>query len=209
MIGIYKITSPTGKVYVGQSSNLSKRYLDYVNIVNCKNQTRLYNSLLKYSFSEHIFEIVEECEVEELNTRERHWQDFYNVLTEKGLNCRLTGVKDKAGSLSEDTKKKMSKTKTGKKKSQEHIEKMRQARTGKTVSEESREKIRCANIGKKLSQETRQKMSEAKRGVPMKSPKQEEVKQRISTALKGRKPSEETRLKLSEAAKKRWKKVGS
>lgn len=209
MIGIYKITSPTGKVYVGQSSNLSKRYLDYVNIVNCKNQTRLYNSLIKYGFSEHIFEVVEECNTGELNVRERYWQEFYDVLGSKGLNCRLTGAVGRVGKLSEDTKEKISKTKTGKKKSQEHIEKMRQARTGKTVSEESREKIRSANIGKKLSQETRQKISEAKRGVPMKSPKPEEVKQRISATLKGRKPSEETRLKLSEAAKKRWKKVGS
>ena len=107
MIGIYKITSPSGKIYIGQSVDIEKREKEYLSISNCKGQRKLYNSLLKYGFSEHIFEIIEECKVEVLNERERHWQDFYNVLKE-GLNCRLTGTEDKSGKMSKYSIEKMS-----------------------------------------------------------------------------------------------------
>ena len=47
IVGIYKITSPTGKIYVGQSCNMKKRFVKYKRL-DCKSQSRLYNSLLKY-----------------------------------------------------------------------------------------------------------------------------------------------------------------
>lgn len=110
MVGIYKITSPSGKVYIGQTMNIVKRKKSYEKL-KCKGQPKLYNSLVKYGFSEHIFEIIEQCIMEELNTRERHWQDFYNVL-EQGLNCRLTGTADRSGFVSkESTKKRVSRLK--------------------------------------------------------------------------------------------------
>jgi group I intron endonuclease len=108
MIGIYKITNPKGKIYIGQSTNIESRERQYSRLDNCKQQIRLYRSLKKYGYSNHTFEIVEECEVEELNARERYWQDFYNVL-EEGLNLRLTETSDRSGKLSEETKEKMSK----------------------------------------------------------------------------------------------------
>jgi group I intron endonuclease len=88
MIGIYKITSPTGRIYIGQAVSIEKRKKSYEKS-KCKGQTRLYASLVKYGFCEHLFEVIEECSIEELNTRERHWQDFYDVLGLKGLNCKL------------------------------------------------------------------------------------------------------------------------
>ena len=57
---------------------------------------------------------MEECRVEDLNTRERYWQDYYNVISKQGLNCRLTGTEDKSGFLSEETRKKQSEVNTGK-----------------------------------------------------------------------------------------------
>jgi len=108
MIGIYKITNPKGKIYIGQSINIEKRKKQYSRLNNCKEQIKLYHSLKKYGYSNHTFEIVEECEVEELNIRERYWQDFYNVL-EEGLNLRLTETFDRSGKLSEEIREKMSK----------------------------------------------------------------------------------------------------
>ena len=100
MVGIYKITNPKGKVYVGQAIDISKRFRLYKGL-HCKNQIRLRNSLVKYGFSEHKFEVLEQCVVEELNTRERYWQDYYNVLSEEGLNCVLTKTDSKSGKQSE------------------------------------------------------------------------------------------------------------
>jgi group I intron endonuclease len=108
MIGIYKITNPLGKVYIGQSIDIERRLKEYSNPNRVKKQVKLYNSICKYSVSEHIFEVVEECIIEELNERERYWQDYYNVI-EKGLNCLLTKTEDKSGKMSEDTKRKIGK----------------------------------------------------------------------------------------------------
>ena len=194
MIGIYKITSPSKRIYIGQSISIDIRMNQYKQGYNCRRQLRLYASLLKYGFSEHIFEVVEECIEEELNIRERHWQDFYDVLGEMGLNCRLQSTYDKSGKLSEDTKRRISRTKTGVEHSAESIEKMR----GREVSEETRRKQRDAKLGRKLSQEVVNKIAEANRG----SKRSEESRVKMSEAQKGKKLSGETRRKISESRKK-------
>lgn len=100
MIGIYKITSPSGRVYIGQAVDISTRKKTYEK-ANCKQQPRLYRSINKYGFSEHDFTILEECAEDILNERERYWQDFYSATNSRGLNCRLTETGDKSGKLSE------------------------------------------------------------------------------------------------------------
>lgn len=101
MIGIYKITNPKGKVYIGQSINIERRFIDYKKSLK-KAQIKLYNSIKKYGYENHVFEVIEECHIEELNNKERYWQDYYNCV-EIGLNCRLTKTNDKSGKLSDET----------------------------------------------------------------------------------------------------------
>jgi group I intron endonuclease len=107
MIGIYRITSPTGKVYIGQAVDIERRKQTYIKL-KCIGQPKLYNSLSKYGFDSHTFEVVEECPEGQLNLRERYWQDFYNVL-EEGLNLKLTPVDGKTGYHSKETREKYSK----------------------------------------------------------------------------------------------------
>jgi len=59
MIGIYKITNPKGKIYIGQSINIKRRFNEYKRL-NCSQQPKIYNSLLKYGSDNHKFEIIEE-----------------------------------------------------------------------------------------------------------------------------------------------------
>ena len=99
--GIYKIISPSGKIYIGQSVNLFKRLKSYFEPNSAKNQTILKHSFDKYSRENHIFSIIEECEINLLNERERYWQEQYK---DKLLNCRLTETSDKSGICSEQTK---------------------------------------------------------------------------------------------------------
>ena len=108
-VGIYKITSPSGKVYIGQSNNIRKRKANYKRTVHCKGQVRLYNSLCKHGFDNHEFTVLEYCDVSQLNTRERHWQDFFDVIGLNGLNCKLTKTSDKPMVLSEEARMKISK----------------------------------------------------------------------------------------------------
>lgn len=108
MIGIYKITSPSGRIYIGQTTNSKDRFRRYY-YLDCKEQTKLYRSFLKYGYLNHTFEIIEECDIQQLNEKERFWQDYYNVLN-GGLNCVLTQTNDKSGKISLETRLKMSNT---------------------------------------------------------------------------------------------------
>jgi group I intron endonuclease len=145
IIGIYKITSPSGKIYIGQSVDINKRFNVYYQL-NCKNQIKLYNSFQKYGYENHIFKIIEECTLEQLNERERYYQDYYNVTGKKGLNCKLTGTNDKCGKHSEETKFKISNSMIGRIHSNKTKQKIGKANKGRKHSEESLGKMRKPRI---------------------------------------------------------------
>lgn len=155
MIGIYKITSPTSRIYIGQSNNIKRRLKEYLDLKNSKKQIRLYRSFKKYGINNHIFEIIEECSFEELNERERYYQDKYNVLGKNGLNCTLTNSSLKPKILSEQTKLKISSSMKGKIKTSETKSKISNAMKGKTHSKETKLKMsKCKNNYKKEKYKT-------------------------------------------------------
>jgi group I intron endonuclease len=130
IVGIYKIISPTGKIYVGQSVDINQRWKRYLRS-NCKNQIKLYNSFKKYKPQNHQFEILEECHESKLNEREVFWGKYYDSLGENGLNLKLG---NSPGSLSDISKKKISKSHLGKKKSKQHSSNISKARKGMIFS---------------------------------------------------------------------------
>lgn len=107
LIGIYKITSPSGKIYIGQSICIKSRWASY-RVLNCKGQPKLYRSLNKHGVKNHVFEVIEECKIIELNEREYYWQIEYNSVSREGLNCVITNPLTKVKEHSEETKKKIS-----------------------------------------------------------------------------------------------------
>lgn len=90
--GIYKIISPSGKIYIGQSVCIKTRWSSY-KTRGCEKQIILQKSFNKYGWKSHIFEIIEECLEEDLNLRERYWQEFYDATGRNGLNCVLVNDK--------------------------------------------------------------------------------------------------------------------
>jgi group I intron endonuclease len=122
--GIYKITSPSGKIYIGQSSNIHERIKRYINI-NCKPQIRLYNSLLKYGWDNHMFEIIEECNANQLDERELYWGIKLDTLGINGLNLRLGNSN---GVCSEETKRKIQIKAIGRKLTPEVCERISKAK---------------------------------------------------------------------------------
>ena len=145
MIGIYKITSPSNKIYIGQTTNYSKRHNAYKNH-KCKLQPKLFASIEKYGFINHTIEIIKECQVEDLNYYERYYQEYYESVL-NGLNLRYTATTDKSGFMSEESKKKMSDS--GK---------------GKIITEEWRKNLSIAGIGRRHTEEEKQKISQAHKG---------------------------------------------
>ena len=134
--GIYKITSPTGKIYIGESYNLNTRCRRYLNPNKIKGQTAIYNSILKYGHDSHKIEILELCDESVLLERERFYQEYFNSV-ENGLNCFYTGTKDKKKKYSEETRKLMSEKSSGK----------NNPFFGKKHSDESLKKISNASKG--------------------------------------------------------------
>ncbi len=151
MIGIYKITSPSGKIYIGQSTNIEKRWKEYYKL-RCKTQPKLYHSFLKYGSEKHVYEILEECLVENLDDREIYYGILYDVLV-KGLNCCLGHQKQ---IRSEEVYKKISVANKGRvawnkgivgvqTHSEETKKRLKEIKTGTTHSEETRKKISQAH----------------------------------------------------------------
>lgn len=161
-MGIYKITSPSGRVYIGQSNKIEKRINNYKKLKQCNRQIKLYNSFLKYGVELHVFEIIEECNEDMLNIRERYWQDYYDVLN-SGLNLRLTGTANRSGKLSNDVRQKISKANTGKKHSLEFKIKCSNRLKGKRMSQEAIDASIKSRLGKKRSKEIINKIKISKR----------------------------------------------
>lgn len=143
MVGIYKITSPSGKIYIGQSVEIKRRFNSYKRMyVKNKGVVKLYRSFLKYGVDNHIFEVVCECEENQLNDKERYYQEMFDCIGKNGLNCRLTKTDDRSGRVSKETLAKMSEASKG-----------NQHWLGKRHTQETKDKISLANTGRRYSDE--------------------------------------------------------
>lgn len=112
-IGIYGITSPSGKVYIGQSWNISERFGNYRRC-ECKKQRVLLFSFQKYGVGAHSFEVIHSLtphtSQSEMDRLEQFYMDSSRAQGIVLLNCREAGSR---GKLSEETKARMSASLTG------------------------------------------------------------------------------------------------
>lgn len=107
IVGIYKITSPTGCINIGQATDIENRFSYYKRLA-CKGQKRLYNSLKKYGVKNHTFEIIHLCKKEELNELECYYVKLFDTFnTPHGLNLKGGGAR---GKLSDESKNRLSKS---------------------------------------------------------------------------------------------------
>lgn len=203
--GIYKITSPTGKIYIGQSVDIKRRWSDHKKMPISDKGNMLYNSFLSHGVDSHKFEILERCSKEMLNEREIYYIEKYQTFdTEHGLN--LTKGGDSKVVFSEKTLQKMSKAKKGVrpehligyKHSKETRDILREKSMGnknwlgKNHSEETKAKIREKRAYQVFTEETREKLSKASKG--RKYPP--EFGERLSLAQMGTKPKGPTSSKF-------------
>lgn len=221
--GIYKIESPSGSIYIGQSVNILKRWNDYYKIANLIRQKRLFNSFNKHSPESHTFSIL--CRLPNdvsptvLCTYEQFCIDQYKEAGFDMMNIRDAGSR---GSHSAETKKLMSEKQKGRKHTPETLLKLSAAKKGKPGirlgakltpeqiermkgsrgfkhSEETKIKIKNNharfNKGRKFSDEFKEKNRIGHLGKKA----SEETKRKISAALKGKAKSKEHNQKVSVA----------
>jgi len=168
---IYKITSPSGRVYVGRTSDVNKRIKQYIN-GHIKFQRFLYMSIKKYGFETHSFEIIDKFESNNTYAagKEMFWirsnmSNFSKWPELRGMNLTDGGEGRIGAKASEETKQKLRdahkrnpnrKTTLGVKKSIESIMKRKATmmlrtypkRIYKPVSNETRDKMSLKKIGK-------------------------------------------------------------
>ena len=110
--GIYMLTKKlTNDIYIGQSIDISKRFINYFNLsyIKSKNSFIISRALIKYGYSNFSVTILEYCDKSDLNLREQYYFDKlnpqYNILKIAGSS---RGFKH-----SEETKIKISKSLKG------------------------------------------------------------------------------------------------
>ena len=197
MVGIYHITNlKSGKVYIGQSIDIYKRFRDHKAALNGGyHQNRyLQNAWNKNGETNFIFGILEECAEDDLVKKEQFWIDFYGGINDSAnYNFREAGSR---GKVSDKTRKIMS----------DNTKKLRQdpdwvARNSEGIkrawTDERRQYMSKLKTGSKASEETKKKMSETRKGKP----RSEETKRKISESLKGHKVSDSTKQKISNSVK--------
>jgi len=148
----------SGKCYVGVSVNIHSRWRQHKYWAKNKEVvSKITNSIKKHGVENFEFSVIELCEKDFFDEKERYWISKYNSV-ENGYNLTYGGSVRKI--VSEETKEKMSKSRLGVPKSESHKNKIAEV----NGSRESREKFSKLNLGRKLSDETRKKMSESKKG---------------------------------------------
>lgn len=192
IIGIYKIVSPSGKIYIGQSWNIEARQRLY-SFLACKEQSLLYRSLKKYGWSSHSFEIIHCLPPDILqNVIDAYEQLYMDAYKECGyilLNIRRAGAKGKHSeatkrlmaevkkreNLKPETRKKLSEAKMGWIPSKETRQLWSAQRKGKgtgyrdmsivlsSITLESRLKAAQSNRGQKRTEEQRKRMSDGRK----------------------------------------------
>ena len=164
---IYTLTSPSRKKYIGQTTRpIEQRFDDHQKKNSgCK---AISGAIEKYGWDNFIVDYYE-CPDDELNKHERWLVELMGTLAPGGYNLREGG--GSRGRLSEETKKKMSESKTGNHHTEESKKKMSDANSGekhpnygKIRSEDTKKKLSIAHQGKHLSDEHKKKLRDSKSG---------------------------------------------
>ena len=103
MIGIYKIENlNNGKIYIGQSNNIQRRFKEH-QTKGAISKIPVDTAIQKYGSGNFSFEILEECSLEELNTKESYWINIYEADI-SGYNCNKGGDQASIGSQNSNAK---------------------------------------------------------------------------------------------------------
>jgi group I intron endonuclease len=158
MIGIYKITNRiNGKFYIGQSNNIERRFMEHKTPHGTITSIKL--AIKKYGKENFLFEILEECKLEELDAKEVFWIETlkpqYNRCS-GGMGARNHFVSDE---LKEHLRKQSLKywQKLDESEKRKRIERMHSKRPTIIVTDDMKRKLRKANTGKKQTVETIEK----------------------------------------------------
>lgn len=92
--GIYKIENLiNGKIYIGQSIEIEQRFQKHL---TANDDFIIHKAIRKYGKKNFTFQILEECEISQLDNREIFWINYFNSLAPNGYNM-IQGGSNGAG----------------------------------------------------------------------------------------------------------------
>jgi group I intron endonuclease len=155
---IYIFTSPSGKSYIGKTTNFSKRKADHVNYShNKESQLPFHRAIREYGIDKFQQEVIE-CEENELDNFERLFIGVFKGIG-KIYNCTDGGEGIKGWHHPPEICKKIGQKGLGRKHSDETKNKMSLAHKGKVLSAEWKSKISASHVGIKHTQAAKDKLS--------------------------------------------------
>lgn len=126
---IYRLTSPSGKVYIGQTCNFKARMRKYKGKATI-NQQKIYRAIQKYGWDNFTKEIIlENLTLEEANQKEILQIKLHNSVKE-GYDIAHGGGGLLGMIRTDQTRKKMSDSRKGIKYSEETLRRMSESRKG-------------------------------------------------------------------------------
>ena len=100
----------TNDIYIGQSKDLSKRFIKYFNLsyLRDRNSLIISRALIKYGYSNFSLEILEYCDEAELLIREQYYFDKlnpkYNILKVAGSSLNYNHTQETKAKISNSLK---------------------------------------------------------------------------------------------------------
>jgi hypothetical protein len=219
-----------GKSYVGQTVNsLERRREIHLFHANRGRRSAFHCALRKYGAEKFDWVVIDSAgNLDELNNKEKHWISLLNTLSPNGYNLTDGGAQPR---LTDEVRKRISRTLQGRKLSAEHKNKQSHAlllkqdsdpqylanlvlmaasqgrknhsrRHFSPMNDEWRANIGAGNRGKNRSEEWKARISATKRAQNLRIT--DEHRARIIECNTGRFHSPETRAKISATKKANW-----
>lgn len=200
---VYLITNKlTNKSYIGQTTQpLPKRWKQHCNLALRGSPTYLHNSIRKYGKDKFVVSSLRICEnLESLN----YWETWYieHIKTKAPLGYNLNDGGDGRNPTPEVIQK-ISESQKGRVFSEDHKRNLSLSHTGKIMPVAVREKISAALLGKKKSEQHVLKLKQLKKSIkPFLGKKHSpETILKMRAAHLGKKMSLAARLNMSNAQK--------
>lgn len=170
---IYSYESPSGKFYIGKTSNEKRRKTQHIRSAYSGSITPFHKAIRKYGIEKFTYRVIVANVPEYFVVPfEKYWVHYHKAYTH-GYNCTIGGEGSSGLPMSDDTRNKISEKAKGRKSSEEARKKISASLKGNTRA-----------LGSKRTEDIRKKLSESLKG---------------NTRALGSKHTEETKQKYSKA----------
>jgi group I intron endonuclease len=180
---LYRLTSPSGKVYIGITKNVRKRWLEHSHAARCGSKCALHHAIRKYGFESFKKEVLVKSYFNYIKDLEIKAIEMYSTMIPHGYNMTAGGDGTIGYVFTKEDRQRKS-----------------LALKGRVFSDELKRKLSFAHKGKKMPEEQKQKIRATLKSI-VRSP---EWGGNISKAKKGVPQTEEMRKARSEKQRKKW-----